>query len=482
MQEPGNTTPFWKRKRSKALRQPTPYRACLYYRTRRRGWTGPRYFSETRWRSDLRDVLESLRGAVSCVMPIAGTLEVLAQATHEDARRLSPDRLYELIKYMMQALIIIAVASWILLVNAEDPDPVWVAACLAVWTAAVGYAIFNYQAPYRKEACFLVLRDRVANGATPSEAMVALPRLFPRHIVERVRIAEASGNLEHTLGSLCEETLQDIESYRLRRLTGVYLMGLFSAQIAILLFLRIKVAPVFYEIVQECAPATGIEGYMPFYEDRAIAGLLGVIQSLGSRMMLGTSRLDYALAAAFVAFLFWRFRSLSRPRLGAGGSGVMGTVCTLLPGCRRLVIAPQMALLCDLLAKLLRAGAPLPLALGLVQSAGLNPLHRAVIRRVERAVKNGNSLGEAMSGLPWPERMPNRVLQAVSLGESAGMLPEALENTAQIYRAEADGQAQWITGSMLPVGVMLLGCVNAVVVIYFFSLIFSIVEVANRWT
>ncbi|MBI2435342.1 MAG: type II secretion system F family protein [Candidatus Hydrogenedentes bacterium] len=317
----------------------------------------------------------------------------------------------------------------------------------------------------RLEALLLVLRDRMAGGATLSEAMRSLPRVFPRFLCDYVAAGEQSGQLAKALDSLGEESVRTLSQQRYIRLQFIYLFSVFFVIVAIMMFLTVKVLPVFLEIANEFSmdvPAISrAMGTMNYYLD----DMGSPLRETGFQMLAGA-------AAIGAMLLLWRFRRSLRAQPLT--TRYAGSLMLLVPWLRGLFQQQNLALASFMLEKLLRVGVPLDQALDTVAQAGVHPFYRKAFDRTRVAVVNGESLPDALDR----ERalLPGSFRGLVRVGERAGMLPDALLRLHDHYQREVMKRTRMLVDVLVPIGVILLGMLTLSVELGLFLLLTTLAD------
>jgi type II secretory pathway component PulF len=289
----------------------------------------------------------------------------------------------------------------------------------------------------RREAVLLVMRDRLAAGMGVSEAMASLPRVFPAPYVRLVQAGEEAGCLAERLTGLQDETVVRIMARRSVTPTLLYLGMNVLLQVSLISYISVKVMPVFREIHEEFGSSIS----------PIAAGIMQAVDFAGARMVwlsqwpVWPAALLVLAAASFAGIRVARF--LARQVLPA------------LPGLRAPMARRALVPVAQVLSLLLRAGVPLTDALAQVARIPAAPRHRHALERVQARVLNGEDFAAACTA--EHRTLPGSFGALAALGDSAGRLPETLDQAAELYRRQADTRFQIALNLALPAGIGLLG-------------------------
>jgi type IV pilus assembly protein PilC len=126
-----------------------------------------------------------------------------------------------------------------------------------------------------------------------------------------------------------------------------------------------------------------------------------------------------------------------------------------IPWVRQLPIKANLAHAARVLRRLLAAGYPVDEAIEATATADVRPEFTAVFQRLRERVRQGESLSQAVNReARW---LPPGFRGMVSVGESAGNLPEALDRIAVLYRRDVADVSMMATRLLLPLVVLVVG-------------------------
>jgi type IV pilus assembly protein PilC len=281
-----------------------------------------------------------------------------------------------------------------------------------------GLDALSRNAPRRSlQRLYHALANDLTSGLTLSAAIRRRPRFFPGYYADLVRAGETSG----TLGKVLSELSAHLGEQKSVNVTikgwFTYIGVVFAGQAAIVAFVLVKVLPVFEELFSQF----GNELPRRFLFLTAIRHVFFRFWWVG---------LDAVLSVLLVFFLM---RYLLRQR-GAFAASV-GWVVSRIPILRILVVKWDLAQFSLVLEQLLAAGVPLDTALEDAAAIDVSPMYALAMHRLARRVFEGESLHAAMERESrW--LFPASFRGFVSMGESNGLLPEALGKVGRFYLQE----------------------------------------------
>lgn len=305
---------------------------------------------------------------------------------------------------------------------------------------------------------YRALAQDIASGLTFAQAMRKRPRFFPRYYCDLVEAGENTGALEQTLAEL-DEYLERNGLVR-REIQGfwTYPLAVLTIQACIVTFLLVKVVPVFTEIFKEF-------GWLSMPKMALLNAMSTFAQAHWPHLL--------AIAACVVVgyVLVWRL-------IRARGlfDELLGRFVAAVPMLRALVVKRHLAHVARVLDKLLAASVPVPEALDDAAASDVNPMYARLLRRLKRRTEQGETLQTAME----PESralLPLSFRGIVSVGESSGLLPQALGRIAGFYEREARKTLRMLGGLLEPLSIGLLAGVTLLITSAVFEALVGIMTV-----
>ncbi len=293
------------------------------------------------------------------------------------------------------------------------------------------------------------VKQRVNEGSSLADALVAHPKVFSTLYVNMIRAGESSGALEIVLVRLADftESQARLRSKVIGTLTYPAAMVLIGAVILGILFTVVipKITKVF-EDAKVTLPWTtrALIGFSSFVHDWwwALAILLVLAAWSGRRWR--------ATPAGRARWDEW---VLNVPIFGA-----------LL---RQLAIAR----FSRTLATLLKSGVPLLTAMDIVKNIVGNTRLATVIEESRDSIREGESIA---APLKRSGEFPPLVYHMVAIGERSGQLEEMLKNVADAYDSQVETRIGALTALLEPIMIIVMGVAVAFIV---FSILMPILQV-----
>jgi type IV pilus assembly protein PilC len=317
-----------------------------------------------------------------------------------------------------------------------------------------GLEAASLDAPNGKlESIFLALRDDVAAGLSISEAMRRRPRFFPRFYTDLVKVGEETGRLDEALSELAEDVLQTLSLQDAITGCKMYIGMVLLLQLTIAVFLSIRVLPIFMGILADFeVPAPRPVSLFVAFTNYLIAWKWLPLLVITCLVLVGWKvliRRDGAFSAA------------------------VGALFAHLPLFGGIVAKRNLGHVALVMEKLVAAGVPLDAALEDVASLDVNPTYRSVLRRVKERVHNGETLRSAME---IEKKLPVSFRGLISVGESSGLLPEALARIGRLYQRDAAKTSKIVLDVTAPLGVVALGCLGLLIALSWFAMAVVLID------
>lgn len=265
--------------------------------------------------------------------------------------------------------------------------------------------------PPTRIALFLSLRAHLNAGHTLAEAMTAMDNFFPTEFAGRMRAAERSGDITPCLDELADRAVSDVRDGESSTARWLYVLILVPFQTMTIMFLVVKVLPVFSEILRE------------FATDQPPA--LRRIVALGDFLIYNWPSLIVGACALLTAFVL-AYRYLPGLRRG------LDQLLLRLPAIGPRLRYRQAAITARVTGRLLGAGLPLHEALAITRDAGVGPALAARLAACEANARNGDSLGQCAVRIPAAEMPPSFQVLA-TLGEQGNCVDETMDYAAAQY-------------------------------------------------
>lgn len=291
------------------------------------------------------------------------------------------------------------------------------------------------------------LVKKLYEGAQLSQAMAALPDLFPPLLINTVASSEQTGHLPEALKRFqFYESRMEVLRKRIKS-TLLYPTIVISAGGAILFFLLGFIIPRFSVVFD------GMKN--PSDSARLILWWGRLTQSHGSLLLAG--------CAAAVVGVVMAARS---PRLRQNALGLL----LRIPALRQQHQLSVLVRFYRTLGLLLQGGLPAPDALMLSREI-LPASHQPQIENVIRSVAAGESLSRMLEAQQMTTPVATRLLQ---VGERSGELPAMCERIAAFYDESLERAIETFSKIFEPILMMIVGGIVGLVVFLLYMPIFEL--------
>jgi type II secretory pathway component PulF len=262
--------------------------------------------------------------------------------------------------------------------------------------------------------------ELISEGAPLSRAMAGFPQVFDPSITNLIQAGEATGSLNDTLARLITH-LTDQRELRRQLLTAL-------------------AYPIFMVVV-----AGGVILFFLFF---LLPRLQTLLTSLGGKMPTSTKILigvsDFAIhygllvaiAAAFGAISFWRWRATE------AGRATTDAWMLKLPLLGPFAVAQTVLAFSQTLSVLLENGITMAEALRMTEKQIDNRVHRAAFNTATARVLEGEALSVALTRTGC---FPDLVLDRLAVGENTGNVVPSLKQVALAYQKLISNQLNMFT-------------------------------------
>ena len=294
------------------------------------------------------------------------------------------------------------------------------------------------------------IRDDVKKGALLSEAFER-QNVFPPIYVTSVMAGEKSGALGDVLDRYVTYQKLALAVRKKLLVSLIYPAVLFTLVVALVIFLITFVVPRFSTLYQTSAANLPLPTRILMAVGAAASQYIGAAAIVLVAVIVGGR---FFLRSAVGQRWSDRFK-LSLPVLG------------------EIWIKYQVAQLTRLLSTLLAGGIPLVQALTTASTASSSLLIRGALERVERMVREGQSMSAAMNSTGV---FPPLCIDMVEVGESTGALPQMLNSVAEFYEEDVGTRMQAALSLIEPAIMIFMGIFVAFVLVSLYLPIFSLAE------
>lgn len=306
------------------------------------------------------------------------------------------------------------------------------------------------------------------SGRTLAQSMRRNPRFFPDFYADMVEIGEETGHLAESLKALRDIVVETTDfRYRVRAYAS-YIGMVWLALMALLALIGAYVIPLFSDILREFGatpPATFVLWSQLMDVSQPVLHLMPhALREAGPKVVFPALMVSFVLAF----MVLWSSYSTLMRRSAAMRRLAIRLLCHM-PGLRHVVSKRILAHIAYALERLLSARVPLDKALEMVASLGISSIFAEPLQRVASKVQQGHSLKAALDG--EPVFLPS-FRGFVSVGETSGLLNEALLRIAELYRRQVRRTERVLLDVLSPVAIVAAGGI----VLITFSTMFMILQ------
>ncbi len=298
------------------------------------------------------------------------------------------------------------------------------------------------------------LSKSLRDGRGLSQSMALRPDVFSPVFTKLVYAGETSGALDDILKRLADYLERDLLLQKRLRSALAYPALIFAFSMSLVAFLVFFVFPMFVSFFD------GLNLQLPLPTKSLIA-----VTSLLRDPVFLASTLFVGWGVTFVVY-----RELGRSDRGARFFDRMLLNIPLVGELQRSVLLARFS---RTLAILLEAAVPQFLALEIVSGALGNREMEAALKRATEALKNGESLSEAMAR---ESIFPALLTSMVAVGEEVGSLSRVLNLVADSFELDIDTSVSRLTVVLEPVMLGIMGIVVGYVLLAVFLPVYGLLE------
>jgi type IV pilus assembly protein PilC len=284
------------------------------------------------------------------------------------------------------------------------------------------------------------IHDDVINGRSLGEAFGQEEERLGRLTTAMVQAGEQSGKLNESLGKLadlCEARVRLKRKIVSAMTYPTVMVGLVGM---IFMVMLLVVVPTFKGIYDQ------IDGTMP--------GITAFMMWLSAQVRAKFLLILLAMVPAFFALKWLK----ANPRVNE----FKDRFILKIPVLGGLFLSSVVARLATTMASSLGAGVPLLDSLQLSADVAGNSVFSTAIMQVREDVRNGKSLGQAMSRQP---AIPEMFASLVIIGEETGQLDGLLVKYSEIVEEEVETKVEALTSIIEPIMIVIFGGLVGVMVI-----------------
>ncbi len=303
------------------------------------------------------------------------------------------------------------------------------------------------------------LGDDIEGGMTLSEAMARYPKCFSRLFVNMIAAGEVGGVLDLVLNRLADfmEKSERLKS----KIKGamVYPIVVLAAAMGIVLFLMIRIIPVFADVIMDMSDS---QAELP----KLTLGLMAI-----SDWLLGRKGLNAAIVVIAPFVIIAAFRLARQFRYGRLS---LDWTKLHLPVVGMIVYKTSVARWTRTLGTLINAGVPILEALNITRETAGNEIFANMLGKVHHAIRQGDTFANPLKQSKTVDQL---VVNMIDVGEETGDMDKMLDKIANNFDEEADVVVSSMMSLLEPIMILVLGAIVGTIVFAMFLPMVKLIEV-----
>ena len=295
------------------------------------------------------------------------------------------------------------------------------------------------------------IRKSLEGGVTLSKCFNKYPKVFDNIYVNLIKAGEASGKLDVFLMKLVS-SLEKTEKVK-KKIKGalMYPMVMFSTAMIVMVFMLIKVVPVFAKMYD----GMGIPLPTP---TRVIMN--------ASDFMRGSGGLTLFIVLTISYFLF-KYLTTKNEKIRFWWHGRV----LKLPVFGEMILKSMLARISLIMGNLSAAGVNLLESIEIAKSVSNNVVITNALENVKKGVFSGDTLTKLFLKEPL---FPPTFSQLISVGEQTGSLDEMFTSVSNYYEEEFDTAVDNMSTLIEPIMIVFMGTMIGGLMIAMYSPIFNV--------
>ena len=295
------------------------------------------------------------------------------------------------------------------------------------------------------------IRKNLEGGVTLSKCFEKHPKVFDNIYINLIKAGEASGKLDLFLLKLVE-SLEKREKVK-KKIKGAltYPIVMFSVAITVMVFMLIKVVPVFAEMYS----GMGVPLPTP----------TAVIMT-ASNFMRGTGGLTLFIVV-IIGFILFKYLTTKVPAIRYRWHARV----LKLPVFGDMILKSLISRIALIMGNLSSAGVNLLESIEIAKQVSNNDVVTQALENVKKGVFSGDTLTKLFLR---ESVFPPTFSQLVSVGEQTGSLDEMFESVANYYEEEFDTSVEAMSSLIEPIMIVFMGGMIGGLMIAMYAPIFNV--------
>ena len=295
------------------------------------------------------------------------------------------------------------------------------------------------------------IRKSLEGGVTLSKCFEKYPKIFDNVYINLIKAGEASGKLDVFLMKLVD-SLEKREKVKKKIKSALtYPVVMFVVAITVMVFMLIKVVPIFAEMYE----GMGV----------ALPTPTAVIMN-ASNFMRGTGGLMVAIFSV-TGFIIFRYVTTKIPAIRYKWHGRV----LKMPVFGDMILKSLIARISLIMGNLSSAGVNLLESIEIAKQVSNNDVVTQALENVKKGVFSGDTLTKLFLKEPT---FPPTFSQLISVGEQTGNLDEMFTSVANYFEEEFDTAVDNMSSLIEPIMIVFMGTMIGGLMIAMYSPIFNV--------
>ena len=295
------------------------------------------------------------------------------------------------------------------------------------------------------------IRKSLEGGMTLSKCFEKYPKIFDNIYINLIKAGEASGKLDVFLLKLVDSLEKREKVKKKIKSALMYPMVMFTVAITVMVFMLIKVVPIFAEMYE----GMGVELPTP----------TAVIMA-GSDFMRGSGGLTLFLVLV-VGFALFKYLTTKVPAIRYKWHQRV----LKMPVFGDMILKSLIARVSLIMGNLSGAGVNLLESIEIAKQVSNNDVVTLALENVKKGVFSGDTLTKLFLKEPT---FPPTFSQLISVGEQTGNLDEMFTSVANYYEEEFDTAVDNMSSLIEPIMIVFMGTMIGGLMIAMYSPIFNV--------
>ena len=301
------------------------------------------------------------------------------------------------------------------------------------------------------------IRKSLEGGVTLSKCFEKYPKIFDNIYINLIKAGEASGKLDVFLLKLVD-SLEKREKVK-KKIKGalMYPMVMFSVAIIVMVFMLVKVVPVFAKMYEGMGVDLPTPTAVIMTASNFMRGSGGLITFLFLEIFFAIFK--YTTTKIPAVRYKWHGRVLKMPIFGD------------------MILKSLIARVSLIMGNLSSAGVNLLESIEIAKQVSNNDVITLALENVKKGVFSGDTLTKLFSKEP---AFPPTFSQLISVGEQTGNLDEMFTSVASYYEEEFDTSVDNMSSLIEPIMIVFMGTMIGGLMIAMYSPIFNVGSIIGQ--